>query len=508
MIYFSRNETINKVIAYARYSSRHQNPISIEIQLEGIRKYCEENGYEVVTEFVDEAKSGGGTKKRMNYLKMISEIENDTLDFDALLVYRFDRAGRKLQHLKRLESILTEHRKRFISVTERIENTTAGTLHKNIQFAVDEYEAGLNGDRSFDGLKKNAKDGLHCGGVPPLGYKLDEELKLMIEPKESEAVQIMFQMYDAGWGYRKIAAHLNDLAYTTKKKLEFKHNSIRDILRNEKYKGTYTYNKAFPRDPDGGNNSRLQKDEEDIIRVEDAHPAIVSKDLFERVQEKMQGKSKKQRDSKNNYILSGIIQCRSCLALMHGDVNYDSKDKNQIHGYYRCRNKKVNVCVTSPINRDALEDLVLQSLHTMIFEGLDLAQLTQKVNEEIYNDKKVLDQLNRYKATLLEQHKQEKRLVNSIGLTDSTKISKGIMNNLENLHEKKEEIQEKIAELEQIQRTTYSVDEIRQAVTRINEFVKNHKSAITRGYLKSYVKNILVNNDTVEIIFNEENECA
>lgn len=89
----------------------------------------------------------------------------------------------------------------------------------------------------------NAWKGLHTGGIPPLGYTLDEDLKLIIDPKEAEVVRIIFTMYDQGAGYGKIASYLNENAYLTKRKLSFKKNSIHEILINEKYMGIYVYNK-------------------------------------------------------------------------------------------------------------------------------------------------------------------------------------------------------------------------------------------------------------------------
>ncbi|WIW70285.1 recombinase family protein [Anaerosinus gibii] len=507
-VYFSRTETIKKVIAYARYSSDHQNPISIEIQIEGIREYCKKNGYEIVATFADEAKSGGGTGKRTNYLKMLDEIKNNLLDFDALIVYRYDRAGRNVHDMKVLEAILLENKKRFISATEKMAETTAGIFHKNIQYAVNEYERGVIGDRSFDGLKSNARDGLHCGGVPPLGYMLDEEQKLIIDVTEAEAVRKIFEMYDDGYGYGNIAARLNEMGYLTKRKLKFKKNSIHDILINEKYQGTYCYNKAYPRDPNGKNNSHKYKDDEDIIRVHDNHPAIIDKEMFARVQERIKLKSRKARESKNNYILRGMIQCRNCGAMLHGDVNRDSKNKSIIRSHYRCPNKKVKACDVKPVNRFILEDFVLELLHKSIFQNANIEQITELINHIIENDEDMLHKIKRYKEALKEQKQQEENLYRSLKYSKSDSMISRITNQIEELSAEQAEFKEKIQVMEEMQQRRFTQEQVQEAIQGLNEYVKANNTQKVKNYLSSYIKKVIVDNEDIEIIFNEENKCA
>ena len=88
---------MNAVI-YARYSSTAQRDTSIEIQLKECRKYCEDNGYTVIKEYVDRAKSGTNDD-RPDFQRMIGDSLKKT--FECVVVYRFNRFARSRAEIGR-----------------------------------------------------------------------------------------------------------------------------------------------------------------------------------------------------------------------------------------------------------------------------------------------------------------------------------------------------------------------------------------------------------------------
>jgi Recombinase. len=70
-------------------------------------------------------------------------------------------------------------------------------------------------------------------------------------------------------------------------------NSIHDILVNEKYSGTYIFNRCASKNTDGKRNNHASKSEEEVIRIPGGIPAIISKEDFQKVQEKMQRNKKR-----------------------------------------------------------------------------------------------------------------------------------------------------------------------------------------------------------------------
>ncbi len=77
---------------------------------------------------------------------------------------------------------------------------------------------------------------------------------------------------------------LNELGYKTKRGKTFGKNSLHSILRNPKYCGIYEFNVSPKRDVSGSRNNHGRKSENEIIRVDDAIPAIITKEQFDKVQ--------------------------------------------------------------------------------------------------------------------------------------------------------------------------------------------------------------------------------
>jgi len=90
-------------------------------------------------------------------------------------------------------------------------------------------------------------------------------------------------MYINGYGYNQIIRTLNEKGYKTKKGKAFGKNSIHGILTNEKYTGVYIFNRVVA----GKKNSRKSKSEDEIIRIEDAMPKIISREMFDKTKEMM-----------------------------------------------------------------------------------------------------------------------------------------------------------------------------------------------------------------------------
>ena len=84
---------MKRVVAYARYSSDVQSDTSIEAQLEKIKEYCAQKGYQLVKEYIDRAVSAA-TDKRPAFQQMIKDAEQRM--FDVVIVYKLDRFARNL----------------------------------------------------------------------------------------------------------------------------------------------------------------------------------------------------------------------------------------------------------------------------------------------------------------------------------------------------------------------------------------------------------------------------
>jgi site-specific DNA recombinase len=270
--------TIKSVVGYVRISSDSQKDnTSIAEQKKRIQAYCTSQNWKIEEMFVDEAKSGSKIDERIEYAKMLRFAQNKDNEIDAIIVFKSDRIHRHLKNLLiMIEDELQPHGIAFISVSENFDTSTPqGMLTLQMLGSFAEFERNLINERTRSGRISRAKSGKYAGGKIPYGY-LVVDGKFVINELEAKIVREMFQMYAEGKSYGFIAKYINSLqkqsgddsgSSDTNKK--WSRTSICYILRNASYTGLLSY--------DG-------KKEKNQIQVKASIPAIVSKQLFNKVQ--------------------------------------------------------------------------------------------------------------------------------------------------------------------------------------------------------------------------------
>ena len=156
-----------RVVLYARVSklNGHQDP---ESQLQPLRLHCAAKGYTIVKEYIERGVSGA-KEKRPKLDELMADAEKGRVDFQAVLVWKFDRFARSVKHLlKALETFDALHIG-FISLTESIDTSTPyGKMVFTILGAVAELERSLIIERTKAGLKRSGrKPGPKIGPAGP-----------------------------------------------------------------------------------------------------------------------------------------------------------------------------------------------------------------------------------------------------------------------------------------------------------------------------------------------------
>ena len=173
------------------------------------------------------------------------------------------------------------------------------------------------------GLKETALQCKHTGGKPPLGYDVDPvDKRLVVNRQEAEAVTLIFSMYADGCGYTEIINEMRHRSMRTKTGQEFRKNSLYSILTNQKYVGRFTFNRSSAKNPDGTRNSHRHKNEEDIIIVEDGCPAIIDRETYDKVTQRINSHKHDggRKNAKHQYLLSGKVICKECGRAMVGNA--------------------------------------------------------------------------------------------------------------------------------------------------------------------------------------------
>lgn len=287
---------------------------------------------------------------------MISDADR----FDFVPVHKLDRFARNRSDSIGYRMELKRHNTTLISVIENLdEDNPESIILESVLEGMNEYYSRNLAREVRKGLNENALKCQHNGGKPPLGYKVDPQTKLLeIDNEEALAVRIIFQSVLDDKGYFHIIKQLNENGMKTKLGKPFGKNSLHDILRNEKYCGVYIYNRTQAK-TDNKRNNHKSKSNEDIIRIENGVPAIVSKEMFERVQEIMNRRTNKTPTSaaKEIYLLSDKIYCGECGAVYCGNRHRSSRGKTTIVTY-RCNNQsnKTSIaCKNKEINKNTLK---------------------------------------------------------------------------------------------------------------------------------------------------------
>lgn len=353
---------IKRAAIYARFSSDMQRSESIDAQVRACKYYAQRFDLEVVRVYADAAKTGRTTKKRDEFAAMMLAARDG--DFDVLLVHKLNRFSRKgtdtLNNKEALEAMGVE----LVSVTERLDNSPEGRLMLYVITGMNEFYSANLAAETMKGLRENAYNGMHTGGLPPLGYDVDRDSKrLVLNEAETGAVRTIFSMYLAGKGYGEIVDVLNSRGLRTKRGAPFGRNSIHDILLNEKYTGLLTYDKIASRTPDGKMNRRKFKD--DYLKIEGGCPQIISREDFERVRLTMERNRHSPRPATvEQYLLSGKLFCGECGARMCGERH---KVRDTAYAYYVCNEGKRRKNHRLAVPKQVVEDMVFDALSDMAF---------------------------------------------------------------------------------------------------------------------------------------------
>lgn len=151
------------VVLYARVSksNSHQDP---EAQLQPMRADCVRRGWTIVHEYVDTGWSG--SKERRPALdELMADAEKGRRDFQAVMVWKFDRMARSTQHLLKTLEVFKGNDIAFVSLTEAIDTSTpVGKLVYTILGAVAEMELSL--------IRERIKNGMHKRGAGKPGPKI------------------------------------------------------------------------------------------------------------------------------------------------------------------------------------------------------------------------------------------------------------------------------------------------------------------------------------------------
>ena len=322
-------------VAYARYSSAGQRDVSIEQQLSDIRAFAKREGYTIVHEYADHARSGfKNTSARTAFQSMISAAADGS--FDTILAWKVDRFGRNREDSAIYKGKLRRFGVRVLYAMEPIPEGSAGVLLEGMLEATAEWYSRQLSENVTRGMTDNALKCLY-NGTRIIGYTRGPDDRYTVNPEEAVLVRNIFSLYCSGWSAARICRQLNAQGLRTSRGKAWQPESLMRVISNERYTGVYIWGS---------------------VRVENGIPAIIEKSVFQEAQRMKKKSGRHIEQHAVDYLLTGKAFCGHCNAAMIGDSG-TSKDGTR-HYYYSCQARKARKgCTKKSVQKQYLESAVV-----------------------------------------------------------------------------------------------------------------------------------------------------
>lgn len=467
-------------VVYARFSSAKQHETSIEGQLAAAHKYAEKKGYTIIREYCDRARTGTNDNREA-FQQMLHDCAKK--QFTVIIVWKVDRFGRNREEITFNKYRAKKNGVRVEYVAENVAEGPEGVILESVLEGMAEYYSLQLSQNVRRGLLEAAKKHhVRGGNAIPLGYRAAPDKTYEIDPVTGPVAKMIFDMYAAGSTESEIVRYLNEQGHRARGGVPFNRSSLRKMLKNELYIGTYSY--------------------KDIIRDEDAVPAIVNKDTFMQVQKmlKTNRRMPSHKWSYSDYLLTGKLFCGKCGASMVGVSGTARNGDKQC--YYACAGKLKKTCDKKNVRQDWIEPLVLQTVYRILDDPETMEYILDKTWEYYQQQDETQTEIA---ALQKELEDAEKGLANLARAIAAGLFNDAIRAQMETLEGQKTAIKKALAERE--------LDKgIKLTRERIQFFLEkfihtDHEDrACQKRIIDTFVNSIFLYDDHLTITFNYSGE--
>ncbi|MDI6587289.1 recombinase family protein [Bacillus subtilis] len=433
-------ENIHHVAIYLRISQekKGENVETLENHRQILIEFCEEHGF--TYEEFGEVISGGKSEitQRVALKRLLDNIEK----YDAIACFELTRISRNGLISQTVKQYCIDYDKPILTPYQSYDlaNSETDRLLFDVGSMISSHEHSTIGKRSKANKMQMSKAGLHVSGNVPFGYKRNNETKkLEIDEEAAPTIRYIFQLHSEGYGSFKIRDILNNEGYKSATGKAFNLPSIKRIIRNPAYKGTLIFNnrKKIKR------NGKFEYDNVETITVENAHPAIIPPDVWDKANQDRESRALKSISIREKpaiksgvTLLKDLIFCGVC-----GRKMIIRKDTKSSTGYTlkKCEYLLPNgeKCPNCGKKLDAVIARVLTGLTKYADDLSQMEEQLRKNNASDLNEKNQL-KLNQIDKAIMEVEQKQKNLI---------ELAMEGLFSFEEIREKKQELVKRMDEL-------------------------------------------------------------
>jgi len=465
---------------------------SISSQRDMIRSFIrKQDNMEIYDIYVDDGWSGANFD-RPEFKRMMKDIEAGHVD--CVIVKDLSRLGRDYIEAGRLiQKTFPAFSVRFIALTDHFDSLTADYNETSLvvpvkNFVNDSYSRDISGKvRSHQKVKR--ENGDFIGAFAVYGYKKSVDNRNLLVPDDyaADIVRKIFTWKMEGYSNLCIARKLDDAGilspmeykkmqgeklctgFVTGVKSKWSAVAVKRILTNENYTGTLVQGREEK--VNYKVNKSVMKPEDEWIKVNDAHEAIISKEDFEIVQDLLRIDTRAYSGEEKAHIYSGLLFCGDCMEPMLRRVSrYNGKETVS----FICSTKnKGGDCTRHTISEEDLRHLVLTGLRQQVSLFMDKARVLEHIEQMEINFEEVVS----FDREIEKLHKeQDKYLSLRAGLYEDLKkniITEEDFKNFRAIYEKR-------------------YQEFEEAISNQEETIKKlFKSGVTAGIQLERMKSVM-----------------
>ena len=305
-----------RVAYYARVSTEKEEQLhSLDNQVTYFKEYIKSNkNWEFINGYIDEGITGTSSKKRENFMQMIADGKDKK--FDLIVTKEVSRFSRDtIDSLLYTRKLLEYDVCVYFTSDNIITASNDGELRLTIMSSMAQDEVRKLSERTKFGFKRSLEKGRVLGNDNIWGYK-KEDGKLVIDDEEAKVVREIFEVYanDEKIGLKNLSFYLKEKGMLNRNGNPIHQNTLKKIIQNPKYKGFYTGGLSTVVDYRSKKRNFINPSEWKLYEDTETVPPIVSKELWEKANQKLLERSKSAsmyQKHQTKYALSGKIYCEN-----------------------------------------------------------------------------------------------------------------------------------------------------------------------------------------------------